>query len=170
MAKNPGKAPANTGGDAILDFSQVKPFEPIDGKEIYDAVVEEAKRGVGPKGPKTSVVFSITGPEEVKAEEWVADDEAEGGMISTGEYKLDENGDVLMVKATNRKLFREYSHDPKALPFLYEFIKAVDPQAELGEGFKFNEKDYIGLPVRVKIKNEAYEEQIRPRVSKVLPA
>lgn len=161
--KNPGGG-AQT-GELVLDFSQVKPFEPLDPKARYLARVTNLERGVGPKGPKSSLQLTIEAPEECLVEEWKEDEtgEAEGGMVKVGMTDR-------MTKAKGRMLFREFSLLPQALPFLHEFLRAVKPGIVLDEKFRYIEKDYMGLPVAVSIQNGAYEEQIRARVKHFYPA
>ena len=134
------KAPVQSGkqpSEVILDFSEVKPFEPLDESIRYKCEVKDFKLGESKeKKPKASLVLSITDPEEAK----------------------------------KRQLFREFSLEPQALPFLHGFIKVVDPKAQLDEKFRFSPAKYIGLPVVVTIKNEAYLEQIRSRVQNFYPA
>jgi len=166
--KPKAKSPAT--GEVILDFSQVKPFEPLDSTRKYQCMVSKLERGVGPKGPKSSLQLTITDPEEVQVEEWVPDEAAEGGMSKVGLKLNEKTGDPEMTKAKGRILFREFSLISQALPFLYEFIKAVDPKAKLDEHFRYLEKNYMGLPCCVSIDNEAFDEQIRARVKRIYPA
>ncbi len=155
-------APAAASGEVILDFSNVKPFEPIDPGVIYLCSVSALTVGKSKEGnPKTSLELTVVSPDEVAVEDWHENDEGE--MVNFG--MTDKT-----TKAKGRKLFREYSLNANALPFLYEFVKAADTNAVLNESFRYNPKNYIGLQVAVKVKNEAYEEQVRPRVTKVLPA
>ena len=134
-----GKAPAPD--EMILDFSGVKPFEPLlergeSGKEmVYLCVVENIEPRSGPKGPMEMVTFTVQEPEEYK----------------------------------RRKLFRNYSLTTEALPFLHEFIKACNPKKELGEAFRWNRKEYLGAQVGVTVQNEEYQEQIRSRPKKIWP-
>ena len=157
-------------GEVILDFSAVKPFEPLDSTKFYLCSVTNAPRQKKPAGPASAVELTIVAPDEVPVEEWIKDDSADGGWVKGEGIVLDKNGDAVMTRAKGRKLFRNYSLTPQSLPFLYEFIKGCDPKAELGESFKYNEKNYIGLQCATKITNEAYDEQVRPRVKKVYPA
>ena len=158
--KGPGVGPS---GEMVLDFSQVKPFEPIDPSIKYLARVTKLERGQGPKGPKSSLQLTIEAPEECLVEEWVEDGNAEGGMAKVG--MTDRT-----TRAKGRMLFRELSLTPQSLPFLHEFIKAVTPDAVLDDKFRYAEKNYGGLPVVVSIDNGAYEEQIRARVRHFYPA
>lgn len=161
--------PAPGSGDVILDFSAVKPFEPIDGKRFYLCSVTGIKRSKGPQGPTSAVEMSIVAPEEVPVEEWTQDDSAEGGWVKGEGIVLDADGAPVMTKCKGRKLFRNYSLLPQALPFLYEFIGGCDPGVDLGPDFVYNEKNYMGLQCAVKINNEAFDEQVRPRVKKIYP-
>lgn len=157
-------------GEVILDFSAVKPFEPLDSTRYYLCRVTGNTRQRGPAGPMSAVELTVESPEEVPVEEWIQDDSAEGGWIKGEGIVLDESGDPTPTRAKGRKLFRNYSLLPQALPFLYEFIKGCDQDAELNESFKYNEKNYIGLQCAVKVNNEAFDEQVRPRVRKIYPA
>jgi len=157
-------------GEVVLDFSGVKPFEPLDPTRKYQCVVTKLERGTGPKGPKSSLQLTITGPEETQVEEWIPDESAEGGMSKVGMKINEKTGDPVMTKAAKRLLFREFSLLSQALPFLYEFIRAVDPGAKLDEKFRYLEKNYVGLPCAVSIDNEAFDEQIRARVKHFYPA
>jgi hypothetical protein len=148
----------------VLDFSEVRPFEPLDSRTIYRARISNLEFGVSKKGEKkVSCEMTILTPEEVAVEEWEPDEEAEGGMKFVGVSDR-------MTKASNRKLFREYSLQPQALPFLYQLLKALDPDIELNEAFRFDPAQWIGMECAVKIQNEAYDEQIRPRVYRVYAA
>lgn len=151
--------------EVVLDFSGVKPFEPMDGDKTYLCAITGLKLGTAKSSgdPKASLELTIKAPDEVAVEEWVPDKKADGGMAYS--TTLDKT-----TKASGRKLFREYSLKPEALPFLYELIKSADPSAELNESFKLNTEDYMGLEVACRIKNEAFNEQIRPRVQRILPA
>jgi len=107
--------------------------------------------------------LTILAPEEVRVETWEPDDEAEGGMKFIG---LSDR----TTKAAGRKLFRTFSLQPKALPFLYQFLKALNPDVELNEAFRYRPADWIGMELAVKGKNEAYQEQIRLRPMNLYPA
>lgn len=165
-------ATAATPGQVILDFSQVKPFEPLNSAQVYLCRVTGNALGRSKEGgPKTSVELTIEGPEMVQVEEWLPDENADGGLKKGRGLVIDEKTNKpSMTKAKGRKLFREYSLQSQALPFLYEFIKAINPESEMGEGFRFVPENYMGFQVAVKIQNEAFEEQVRARVKKVLPA
>lgn len=167
--KPKGKAMMATPGEVVLDFSQVRPFEPLDTSVKYLCRVTKLENGRGPKGPKSHLELTIEGPDEVQVEEWIPDETAEGGMVKVGP-KVDDHGNPVMTKAKGRILFREFSLLPQALPFLYEFIKAVDPDAVLDDKFRYNTKAYMGLPSTVSIQNEAFDEQIRARVKRMYPA
>jgi len=164
------KVPAGLPGEVILDFSQVRPFEPLDPSTRYLARVTKldiSKSGAG--RPKSHCELTIEAPAEVQVEEWISDEDAEGGMAQVGP-KVDGNGNPVMTRAKGRILFREFSLEPQALPFLYEFIKAVDLDAKLDESFRYKPENYMGLPCAVTIRNEAFEEQIRARVRRMYPA
>lgn len=157
-------------GEVVLDFSQVRPFEPLDPSVRYQVrctKLDISKAAGG--GPKSHCELTILAPEEVQVEEWVPDEEAEGGMRQVG-MLADKEGNPVMTKAKGRILFREFSLQPQALPFLYEFIKAVNPNAELDEKFRYNPKGYMGLECSCSIQNEAFQEQIRARVRRMYPA
>ncbi len=146
-------------GEVVLDFSEVRPFEPLDPKVIYLNRVTNLTLGKSKEGkPKTSLELTIEAPEEVSA------------VDLEGNVQVNKDGSPRVTKAKGRKLFREFSLEPKALPFLYEFIKAADPEAKLDEKFRYNPKKYMGLPVATKIKNEEFDEQVRARVTRILPA
>ena len=96
---------------------------------------------------------------------------ANPGRSKKGERKLSVTFEVLEPEENkNFKLFREYSFVEKALPFLYQLYKAVDPDMELGASFEVNPADLLGQQVAVTVRNEEFEEQIRSRVQKVWPA
>jgi len=157
-------------GEVILDFSQVKPFEPLDPKITYYVRVTKLDISGSKAGnPKSHCELTILGPDEVQVEEWVPKEGAPGGMVGKGP-KVDEAGKPAMTKAKGRILFREFSLEPQALPFLYEFIKAVDPKAVLNESFRYNPNNYMGLEAACTINNEAFDEQIRARVRRMYPA
>ena len=153
--------------EVILDFSQVKPFEPLDPSVRYNVRVTklDISKSAANK-PKSHCELTIESPDEVQVEEWVPDDGAEGGMVKAGP-KVDANGEPVMTSAKGRMLFREFSLEPQALPFLYEFIKAVDPKAVLDETFRYDPRLYEGLTASCTIQNEAFEEQIRARVRRM---
>ena len=166
MPKNP--APAS--GEVILDFSQVRPFEPLNPDESYLVRVTKLDISASKAGkPKSHCELTIEGPDEVQVEEWEPDEEADGGMRRVG-LKMDANGNPVMTKAKGRILFREFSLESQALPFLYEFIRSVSPGVELNESFRYNPKEYEGLTAACSITNEAYDEQIRARVKRMYPA
>ena len=155
--------------EIVLDFSGVRPFEPLDPSVTYKIRVDKLENGQGPSGPKSHCEMSILGPEEVQVEEWIPDEEAPGGAKRVG-MKVDDKGNPVMTKADKRKLFREFSLQPQALPFLHEFIKAVDPAAKLDDKFRYNPDKYVGLEAACKITNEAFNEQIRARVARMYAA
>ena len=155
--------------EIVLDFSGVRPFEPIDPSITYKLRVDKLENGQGPSGAKSHCEMSILGPEEVQVEEWVPDEEAPGGAKRVG-MKVDDKGKPVMTRAKGRKLFREFSLQPQALPFLHEFIKAVDPSAKLDDKFRYDPDKYVGLEAACKVNNEAYNEQIRARVARMYPA
>ncbi len=151
--------------EEILDFSEVRPFEPLDDREIYKVRVTNMEKGVSNRSNQKKVTCEMTiiGPEEVAIEEWEPDEEAEGGMKKVGYSER-------TVKASGRKLFREFSLQSQALPFLYQLLKALDPDVQLNEAFVFKPGDWIGMEASAKLHNEAFEEQIRPRVDRIYPA
>ena len=156
-------------GEVVLDFSEVRPFEPLDSSKRYRIRVTKLDLSTSQEGnPKSHCELSIIDPDEVQVEEWVEDENTEGGMRKVG-LKEDSGGSPVLTKAKGRLLFREFSLQPKALPFLYEFIKAVDPGAVLDDKFKYNPQNYMGLEAVVSIQNEAYAEQIRARVKRMYP-
>ena len=155
--------------EIVLDFSGVRPFEPLDPSIVYKIRVDKLENGQGPSGPKSHCEMSILGPTEVQVEEWIPDEEAPGGMVKSG-MKTDSKGNAVMTRAEGRKLFREFSLTPQALPFLHEFIRAVDPTAKLNDKFRYNPDNYVGLEGACKVTNEAFNEQIRARVARMYPA
>lgn len=168
----PEKKTAGAGapGEVILDFSQVKPFEPMDPSQRY--LIRCTKLDLSKSSankPKSHCELTIEGPEEVQVEEWIPDESAEGGMKKVG-MLTDKNGNPVMTRAKGRLLFREFSLEPQAMPFLYEFIKAVTPDAELGEKFRYNPMKLMGLSCACTIQNEAFSEQVRARVRRFYPA
>lgn len=158
-------------GEVVLDFSQVKPFEPIDPTVTYQVRVTKLENRPSKSSgkPTSHCELTIEAPEEVQVEEWVPDEAAEGGMVKIGP-KVDGKGRPVMTRAKGRLLFREYSLDPKALPFLYEFIKALDPGAKMDEKFRYDPNKFMGLVGAATIQNEAFNEQVRARVRRMLPA
>ena len=65
-------------GEVVLDFSQVKPFEPLDPNKRYLCRITTLERGTGPKGPKSSLQLTVEAPDETLVEDWHEDAEAEG--------------------------------------------------------------------------------------------
>lgn len=141
-AGGPPLAPSTPAGEVVLDFSGVKPFEPLEERDedgalkVYLTQVTNMTLGRGPKGPKVSVELTIMQPEA----------------------------------NAKRKLFREFSLVPQALPFLYALLKACNSTVELGESFRFKPAEWLGSQCAVTIKNEPFEEQIRSRVDRVYAA
>jgi len=147
--------------EVALDFSGVRPFEPMNAARNYLCKATNLTIGKAKASglPKTSLELTILAPEMTEV------------VDINGEVQEDpKTGDTKMTRAAGRKLFREFSLQPDALPFLYEFIKAVAPDTELGEDFRYKPANYMGLDCAVKINNEEFEEQIRPRVRRILPA
>ena len=140
-------APADK-NEVSIDFSGVRPFEPLREDLKYLCSVSKMERGQGPKGPKYSVEFTINEPSEIEVE-------TERGLET--------------IKIDGRKLFREYSLTSASLPFLHGLLRALG-EKNLGDNFKMKPSNYLGEQVTVKIKNEPFEEQIRSRVQNVLPA
>jgi len=139
--------------EVTLDFSGIEPFLPLDPDRRYLTRVSSLKVGViktgeNKGGQKVSAEFTVLKPEKI-------------------EVQTDEGPKT--VKAEGRKLFREYPLMPQALPFFHEFLSA-NGETKLGDKFKFNPANYLGNEVAVDINNEEYQEQIRSRVRKVLPA
>lgn len=164
------EAPGGAPGEVILDFSQVKPFEPLDPTQTYLYRVTKLDIGKSAQNkPKSHCELTIEAPEEVQVEEWIPKEDAEGGMVKVGP-KVDDKGKPVMTRCKGRILFREFSLEPQALPFLHEFIKSVDPSAELNESFRYNPDNYMGLTGSCTINNEAFNEQIRARVRRMGPA
>ena len=155
-----------------LDFSGVKPFEPMDENPTYLARITKLSEPHKAKGGTNTLVsdaeFTVLGPDEVMAVAWDLD--GEGKAVLSGGYKVDKDDSPVMTKAKDRKLFRTYPIQDNALPFLYELIKAADPKADLSGKFNYIPSKLLGLNVAVKIKNEPFNEQIRARVQRVLPA
>ena len=157
-------------GEVVLDFSQVRPFEPLDPSQMYKVRVTKLDLGSSAAGkPKSSCQLTVTAPAEVQVEEWIPKEDAEGGMVKAGP-KTDDKGHPVMTRAEKRVFFREFSLEPQALPFLYEFLKAVDPTVVLDEKFRYNPNTYMGLEGTCTITNEAFNEQIRARVKRMYPA
>lgn len=156
----------------VLDFGDVKPFEPLDGSTVYLTVVSKFEPAKAKKSGQdmSHLELTILEPEEVPVEEWIPDDEADGGFRKgEGIVVNEKTGEARMTKAKGRKLFRELSHEAKALPFMYEFIKAAMPKVNLDSTFKVEHKKYVGLQVAVKVQNRAFEEQVRSGVKRILP-
>jgi len=156
-----------------LDFTGVKPFEPLDPNVVYLLAVDKMELGESKqKKPKVHMELTIIGPEQVQVEEW----DAEGG--SAIGLKVDGNKEPVMTQAAKRKLFREFSLEEKALPFLHDALKAINPDVNLtpkdkkGESVPFSLKpaEFLGLQVAGKIQNEAYEGTVNARLKKLLPA
>ena len=165
------KNPAVVEDEEILDFSGVTPFEPLDSGVIYLCKVSNLDKGTSKDGTRktSNAELEIVGPEEVNAEVWEPNDE--GDLVFVG--KSDKK-----IKAAGRKLFRTFTLEPQALPFLYNFLKALDPDVNLGgkddDGniipFRYRPAEWIGMQLAVKGDNEAYQEQVRLRPNKVYPA
>ncbi len=136
-------------GEVVIDFSGVRPFEPLLEDLIYLCSVDKLELGMGPKGKKVHAEFVVKAPEEIEIET--------------------EAGEAETIRIDGRRLFREYSLVPEALPFFHELLRALG-ETDLGANFKFKASKYIGEEVAVKVKNEEYQEQIRSKVQKVLPA
>jgi hypothetical protein len=126
------------GTEDEIDFSGIKPFEPIDPSVKYKALVTVCKKGVSGSGGATyPVEFTITAPDVVD------------GVVGATTEKTGNK-----VNAKNRKIFKSYSKSPKALGFLYEFINACKPGTPLGAGFKMIPEDYVGCEVVLTITNK----------------
>jgi hypothetical protein len=138
------KSSGGSTGEVVLDFSGVKPFDPLEERDAQG-----------------SLIYYLCEVHNF----------ALGKAKSTGDDKVSLELNVLEPeKFAKRRLFREYSLKPQAMPFLHEFIKAADPSAKLDDQFRFNPANYIGLKVSVTVENEAFEEQIRSRVKKIYSA
>ena len=160
MAEKTKNAPV-AADEEILDFSEVRPFDPLDSTVTYKVRVSNLENQDSSTGKKMTVAeLEIIAPEEVAAEDWVENDEGE--LVFAG--KSDR-----MIKAKGRKLFRNFIKEPKALPFLYQFLKACDPDVELNEAFRFRPAEWIGVELAVKGKNQAYNEQVRLQPDKLYP-
>ncbi len=158
--------------DLVLDFTGVKPFEPLDEKVIYLNEITDLKKGKAASSgeDKYSLILTIKGPDQVKA--MATTEDAEGHLKLTGEYKVDKDGNPVVTKCAGRKLFREYSCKPEALPFLHEFLRGAgeDDKSLSTKRFVMKPEKYIRLQIACKIKNEVYDEQVRARVQRILPA
>lgn len=144
--------------EEILDFSEVRPFEPLDSSVRYKVRVTNCDTGNAKTDTSkkvSNVELTIVAPEEVKVEVWEPDEET-GELVCKG---LSER----TTKAAGRKLFRTFTLEAKALPFLYNFLKACDPDVELNEAFRYRPAEWIGSELYVKGTNEAYQEQVRLR-------
>ena len=164
-----GKRKGGPPDEVALDFSGVTPFQGLDERPVYLASVTSLTIGKAKSTNKqvSNLELTIEAPEMVQCVETIMDEE---GNAQPGDLQEDKDGNPVMVKAKGRKLFRTYTLEPQALPFLHEFIKGVDPSAELGEDFIYSPKNYMGLQCGVKIQNEGYQEQVRARVKRILPA
>lgn len=155
--------------EVIIDFSQVRPFEPLDPGLRYLCATSKLELTKSAEGnPMAALELTVMAPDEVQVENWAED--KDGLPTETTGMKENPDGSPVMTKAKGRKLFRNYSLLPQALPFLHEYLKAVDPEVVLDEKFRFNPKKYVGLQCAVRIRNEAFEEQVRARVQKIYPA
>ncbi len=149
----PQKKPVDS---VALDFSGVKPFEAMDEGVVYLCQADKLELGTSKnQNPKVHLEASILGPEEVSVADF--DGKSQVGVLDK------------KTKAKGRKLFREYSLIADALPFLFEFLKGIDPEAELDENFIFKPKDWMGQQFACKIKLEEYNGVINARIARVLP-
>lgn len=149
------------GEEEILDFTDVKPFEPLDSRVVYKARVDNLEIKTASTGKKMAVAdFVILAPEEVQAEVWEENDN--GDLVF-------KSFDGNVVKAAGRHLFRNFTLESQALPFLYNFLKACDPDVVLTEAFRFHPMEWIGRELAVKGTNSAYEEQVRLQPNKTYP-
>lgn len=147
--------------EEILDFSQVKPFDPLDSSRMYKVRVTDLHNEIASTGKKMVVAeFTVLAPEIVNTEDWIEDD--------NGDLKFSAKSDKI-IKAEGRKLFRNFTKTPEALPFLYNFLKACDPEVELNEAFRFRPAEWIGSELAVRGKNNPYQEQVRLSPDKVYP-
>ncbi len=152
---------APTGDEEILDFSGVTPFDPLDSSVTYKVRTSNLEKQKASTGKDMYLAeLEIIAPEEVRAEDWAENDEGELVFVGLSER---------MVKAKGRKLFRNFVKEPKALPFLHQYLKAMDPDVELNEAYRFNPADWIGMELAIKGENEAYNEQVRLRPQRLYP-
>lgn len=163
-APKKGRGAAPAADEEILDFSDVRPFEPLDSGVMYLVRTSNLTKSTASTGSKMyTAELEIIAPEEVRVEDWQLDAEAEGGMSFTG---LSER----TTKAAGRKLFRNFSLEPQSRPFLYQYLKAMDPNVELNEAFRMRPGDWIGMGLAVKGKNRAFNEQVRLSPDRLYPA
>jgi len=155
--------------EVALDFSEVKPFEALSEEPLYKCRVDKLENGTARSSGAdvSNLELVIVSPEEVQGVETIIGSD---GKARVGDFMEDAEGKPIMVKAAGRRLFRTYTLESRALPFLHEFIKAADPTKELGKDFIYRPAEYVGLEVGVRIKNEAYEEQVRARVHRIVAA
>lgn len=150
--------------EEILDFSGVTPFEPLDSREIYLVRTTKLDKKDTSTGSKMyTAELEVVGPTEVVKEIWEPDEDAEGGMKFVG-YS-DEK-----IKATGRKLFRNFSLEPQSRPFLYNYLKAMNPGVVLNEAFRLRPAEWIGMELAIKGQNRAYNEQVRLQPNNLYPA
>ena len=162
MAEKDKSAPV-AADEEILDFSDVRPFEPLDSSIMYLVKTSNLENAVASTGKKMAVAeMTIVKPEECLAEIWEPDEES-GDIVFKG---LSDR----KIKCAGRKLFRNFTKTSEALPFLYNYLKAMNPDVELNEAFRFKPAEWIGLDLAVKGTNEAYNEQVRLRPNNVYPA
>ena len=142
--------PKDKGTDVVVDFSEVRPFEPLNEDQRYLCQVTKLDPGRGPKGPKLHAELTIREPKEIE---------------------IEKEGKLEVIKIDGRKLFREFSLLPQALPFLHGFLRAMG-ETELGETYNLTQRipDLLGTEVAVDVTNEEYEEQVRSRPNRILPA
>ncbi len=161
--------------EVALDMSVVKPFEAIDDGTPYRCRVDKLEiKKTSTQVDGAFLELVVLDPKEVQGISAVLDKKGNlildsEGNAQVGEPMVDKEGQAVMVKSENRRLFRTYTFGASALPFLHEFVKAADPSKVLDENFVFKPADYLGLDVGVRVKNEGYQEQIRARVAKVIP-
>ena len=147
--------------EEILDFSEVRPFEPLDSSIVYLVKTSNLEKQMSSTGKKMAVAeMTIVAPKECRVENWEPDEE--GNLVFVG---LSDR----TIKCVGRKLFRNFTLEPQALPFLYNYLKAMDPDVELNEAFRFRPAEWVGLQLAVKGPNEAYNEQVRLRPTNVYP-
>lgn len=140
----------------VMDFSDIKPFEPLDPTILYKSLVTVCKKNTSGKTPSYHTEFTITAPETVD------------GVVG---ITTDKTGNT--VNAKNRKVMKEFYLTPKAKVFLYEFIKACNPEADLTvKNFKMNGADYEGSEVCITIENKESSKdsaKFYPNLKRVLP-
>lgn len=159
-----GRGAAPAADEEILDFSGVSTFEPLDSRVTYLCKTSNLEKREASTGNKMYVAeIEIVAPEMVTKEIWEPDEEAEGGMRFVGHS--DET-----IKAKGRKLYRNFTLNKESLPFLYNYLRAMDPSVELNEAYRLKPAEWIEMQLAVKGQNRAYQEQIRLQPNNLYPA